>query len=76
MQVDLVLESPKGEIQHIGSKENLAVPSAGLIEGTFFVIIARKDLNGRKNEIDFSLFNKGKKIEETSSNFLGPTVSK
>jgi cytochrome c oxidase accessory protein FixG len=76
MQVDLLLESPKGEIQHIGSKENLAVPSAGLIEGTFFVIIARKDLHGRKNEIDFSLFNKGKKIEETSSNFLGPTVNK
>jgi cytochrome c oxidase accessory protein FixG len=73
MPVTLELESPLGKIQHIGQKHKLNVPAAGLIEGTFFVIIARKDLHGRKNEIRFSLHSQGKEIETSQTNFLGPT---
>ena len=72
MQLDLKLESPAGALRHIGSKDKFNIPSAGLAEGTFFVVIARKDLSGRKNEIKFSLSVNGEVLERTKTNFLGP----
>jgi cytochrome c oxidase accessory protein FixG len=72
MKLDLILESPAGVIKHVGSKEKFNIPSAGLAEGTFFVTIARKDLEGRKNEIKFKLNVDGETLENTKTNFLGP----
>jgi cytochrome c oxidase accessory protein FixG len=72
MKLDLILDSPAGVIKHVGSKDKFNIPSAGLAEGTFFVTIARKDLEGRKNEIKFKLNVDGETLEKTKTNFLGP----
>ena len=72
MPIVLTLKSPAGKIKHVGTLEKFNVPSAGLAEGSFFIVIARKELDGRKNEIEFSLSVNNEELETTKTNFLGP----
>jgi len=43
-----------------------------MAEGTFFVVMHRKDITGRKNKIKFNVISDGKVLESYTTNFLGP----
>jgi polyferredoxin len=61
------------QIKHIGAKENnFIIPRDGMAEGTFFVVIHRKDLEGRKNKLQFKVMSGDQELETYSSNFLAP----
>jgi hypothetical protein len=50
----------------------LNLEDSGISEGTFFVIIHRKDIQKRKTKITFSVMNGSQVLETYSTNFLGP----
>jgi polyferredoxin len=73
LPVDIVLENVPGLIKGIGnSTTRFTIKRDGLQEGTFFVVIPRDALSGRKNKIHFRVSSQGEKLENYSTNFLGP----
>jgi len=60
-----------GEIKLVSTSE-IIVPKRGLTEGTLFIEIDKKHLNGDKNKMMIDVYSNDKLIETTSVNFLGP----
>jgi cytochrome c oxidase accessory protein FixG len=73
LPVEIVLDNYPGVIKGIGnSTTNFTIKRDGMQEGTFFVVIPRDALGGRKNKIQFRVSSQGEKLENYSTNFLGP----
>jgi cytochrome c oxidase accessory protein FixG len=73
LPVDIALDNYPGVIKSIGnSTTSFTIKRDGIREGTFFVVIHRKDLDGRKNKIQFRVSSQGEKLENYKTNFLGP----
>jgi cytochrome c oxidase accessory protein FixG len=73
VDVSINMESQPGKIRFVGNGNLLHIEADGMQEGVFFVTMARKDLDGRKNDIDFQLKVENKTIEKIRTNFLGPS---
>ena len=70
--VSFKLQNYNGKIKLVSTQDNFEVPADGLAEGTMFVEINKKDLNGDKNKLVIEVYSHDKLIETTSVNFLGP----
>ncbi|MEX1190161.1 MAG: cytochrome c oxidase accessory protein CcoG [Bacteroidia bacterium] len=74
LPIKLVIDNFPAQIKNIGNRKSyFTIDRDGMEEGTFFVVIHRKDLQGRKNKIKFSVNSGDRVLERYSTNFLGPT---
>jgi cytochrome c oxidase accessory protein FixG len=62
-----------GRIQLIGGGVSIHLNPEGIQKGTFFMVIARKDLPKRKNEIVLEFCGNNQCYETTKTGFLGPS---
>ncbi|HQA75439.1 4Fe-4S dicluster domain-containing protein, partial [Flavobacterium sp.] len=69
--VTFKLVEPKGEIKLVGNPFT-KVPKQGITKGTFFVKIEEATLNGEKIDLKIEVYNKDKRIESTTTLFVGP----
>jgi len=68
--VEIKLISHEGEVSIVGGV--LSVPKQDLKEGTLFIEIDKKDLHSSKEELNIGIYSKGKLVETTTTNFMGP----
>ena len=61
-----------GKIEIIGEHHSIAVKEEGQGSGTFFVILPASIIHQRKLPIKIGLYNGNEKVDEISTNFLGP----
>ena len=74
LPIELKIENFPAQVKNIGNRKSaFSIGRDGMEEGTFFVVIHRKDLEGRKNKIKFSVSSGDRVLETYSTNFLGPT---
>lgn len=69
--VHFKLVSPKGEIKMVGNT-SIHVSKNSLSQGTFFIEIDEALLEKDRTKVEIEVYNGDEKIEETTSNFLGP----
>jgi len=69
--VSYKLISHKGIVKLVG-KPVLIVPDQGMVEGTLFIELNKKEVKSSKIKIKIGVFSKDKLIETTTTNFLGP----
>jgi cytochrome c oxidase accessory protein FixG len=69
--LEFKLLSHKGEINVVGISE-IKLNAQELSTGTLFVEIPKSELTKDREKIKVGIFSNGKKIETTSTNFLGP----
>ena len=72
--VSFKLRNYKGDIKLVSQQDDFEVPAEGLAEGTMFIEINKKDLNGERNKLIIDVYSQDKLIETTSVNFMGPTT--
>lgn len=70
--VGIQLEGIPGRIQVIGSTGTVNVKEEAIGSGSFFVILPKNAIKQPKSKILLALYDKGKKIDEVKTNFLGP----
>ena len=70
--VSFKLRKYKGDVKLVSIQEDFTVPAQGLAEGTMFIEIDKKDLEGDKNKLMIEVYSHEKLIETTTVNFLGP----
>ncbi|NQX81490.1 MAG: cytochrome c oxidase accessory protein CcoG [Flavobacteriaceae bacterium] len=69
--IRIELISHQGEIRLVGNTD-ISIGRQARTEGTFFVIIDKKDMKESKDKIKIGLFYNNELIETTTSNFIGP----
>jgi len=69
--VTFKLITPKGEVKLVGNT-TINVPKEGLAKGTLFIEIDQEFLTGDKTELEIGVYNRSKRIEITTTNFIGP----
>jgi cytochrome c oxidase accessory protein FixG len=72
--LQLKLEGTSGRIQIIGEHNSIAVKEEGQGAGTFFVVLPANVIHARKLPIRIGLYNGNERIDEISTNFLGPVA--
>lgn len=73
LPVLLQVDNMPATIKQVGNKPNsFNIERDGMAEGTFFVVIHRKDLEGRKNKLKFKVMSGDQVLETYSSTFLAP----
>jgi cytochrome c oxidase accessory protein FixG len=65
------VEEEGGAVEIIGDK-TIAVKKEEESSGTFFVVLPKEAVNGRKTKIKLGLYEGNRKIDEIQTNFLGP----
>jgi hypothetical protein len=70
--VSFKLRKYNGVIKLVSTQDYFTVPAKGLAEGTLFIEIDKKDLNGEKNKLTIDVYSHDELIETTTVNFLGP----
>jgi cytochrome c oxidase accessory protein FixG len=70
----LKLESISGNIEIIGERHSITVKEEGQGAGTFFVVLPASIIHERKLPIRIGLYNGHEKVDEISTNFLGPVA--
>jgi cytochrome c oxidase accessory protein FixG len=70
----LKLEGMSGKIEIIGERNSIAVKEEGQGAGTFFVVLPANIIHERKLPIKIGLYNGNERIDEISTNFLGPVA--
>ena len=70
--VSFKLRKYKGEIKLVSNSNTFTVPEQGLAEGTLFIEIDKKDLDGDKNKLMIEVYSGDELIETTTVNFLAP----
>lgn len=65
------IENYKGEVKLIGT-HTLTLKKEDISTFTFFVILDRKEIKKRSNELEIGVYQNGKKIQTVESKFLGP----
>ena len=73
--MDIRLENIGGTIEIIGDR-TVGLKKEDEGTGTFFVVIPRRLVSNRKTHIRIGLYEGNKKIDEISTNFLGPVPDK
>lgn len=73
MHLRLVVESMHGEIKMVGNKD-LNAKKEGIGEGTFFIVLDKKDIRQRKTKLQLSIYNGDKKVKTVKTTFLGPVA--
>ncbi|MDX2283135.1 MAG: cytochrome c oxidase accessory protein CcoG [Bacteroidia bacterium] len=68
--VTLKLVSPEGRIRMVG--KDLVVPSQDIAKGACFIEIPRAALDDRKTEVKIEIWSGDQRIDQVSTNFLGP----
>ena len=68
--LSIKLIEPKGSVQVIGG--SIKLPKMGLDEKTLFIKIHKKDLHSSKEHIKIGVYQNGKLIETTKTNFPAP----
>ena len=69
--VSYQLLSHKGTIKVV-SDRHFSIPEQGLSQGTLFIELHSAELEKDKITLKIGVFSKGKLIETTTTNFLGP----
>ncbi len=69
--VSYKLISQKGIIKVV-SNRNFSIPAQGLSQGTLFIELHSSELKKDKVDVKIGVYSKGKLIEITTTNFLGP----
>ncbi|MBI5916210.1 MAG: cytochrome c oxidase accessory protein CcoG [Bacteroidetes bacterium] len=69
--IEFRLRPGDGRIKLVGEHAT-NVPKQGLLKGVFFVEMPENQLDGRKTKIFIEVWSKGKKVDEATTNFLGP----
>ncbi len=69
--IEFKLLSHKGTIQLV-SQDKFTVEGQGLSEGTLFIEIDSRALNGDKDRVEIGIYSDGDLIETTTTAFLGP----
>jgi polyferredoxin len=72
--LQLKLEGVTGHIQIVGENNYIAVKEEGQGAGTFFVVLPANIIHVRKLPIHIGLYNGNEKVDEISTNFLGPVA--
>ncbi|WP_431209537.1 4Fe-4S dicluster domain-containing protein [Puia sp. P3] len=67
----LRLEGQTGAVQAVGG-ETIAIKREEESAGNFFIILPRREIVARKTRLRLGLYEGDKKIDEVSTNFLGP----
>lgn len=70
--LQLKLEGVSGSIQIIGEHHYIPVKEEDQGSGTFFVVLPANIIHQRKLPIHIGLYNGHEKIDELTTNFLGP----
>jgi cytochrome c oxidase accessory protein FixG len=65
------LIKPNGVIEMVGQEEILLLP-AGRASTSFFVVLDKKDITARKNEIEIDMYQNNVRTQSLSTNFLAP----
>jgi cytochrome c oxidase accessory protein FixG len=68
--VEIKLISHAGTVKMLGGDSQ--VPKGGLTEGTLFIEIDKKDLKYSKEKLKIGIYENGKLVETTTTNFPGP----
>ncbi|MBV8254721.1 MAG: cytochrome c oxidase accessory protein CcoG [Chitinophaga sp.] len=69
--LQLKLENKPGVIEMIG-KTDITVKAEGQGEGTFFIVLPRGAVNGRKSKVSIGLYQQNVKIATFNTTFSGP----
>ncbi|RAJ85425.1 cytochrome c oxidase accessory protein FixG [Chitinophaga dinghuensis] len=69
--LQLKLEDKPGLIEMIG-KTDITVKAEGQGEGTFFIVLPRTAVNGRKSKLSIGLYQQNVKIATINTTFSGP----
>ena len=72
LNLDIILDHPKGEIKFVGEKVSL-LKKDGTIDGVFFVILHAEDLTSIKTPVHIKVLSNGKVVSNIKTNFLGPS---
>ncbi|AFD06480.1 cytochrome c oxidase accessory protein CcoG [Solitalea canadensis] len=70
LPIVLKVENANAEVRVVG-KELLAI-SENTANGTFFIILPKKEINARKTELQIGVYSGEKKIETVKTSFMGP----
>ncbi len=71
LTVDLKLLNKDGRLEMVGL-QHLDLQPKQRIDGSFFVVLNKKELTGRNTPIEIGVFVNGKQAEVIKSQFLGP----
>ncbi|HLV13997.1 MAG TPA: cytochrome c oxidase accessory protein CcoG [Xanthomarina sp.] len=66
------LKKYKGEIKLVSNSDTFNVPEQGMAEGTLFIEINKKELEGDKNKLTIEVYSGDKLVETTTVRFLAP----
>jgi cytochrome c oxidase accessory protein FixG len=71
VQLSLKLEDAGGLVEIIGNP-HIQVKAEGQGEGTFFIVLPRKDIHKRKSSVTIGLYEGKKQVGSKKTTFLGP----
>lgn len=69
--IEFKLKNPNGKLKLVGEAANIA-PKQGMLKGVFFVEMPADQLEGHKTKIEIEVWSNGKKVDDATTNFLGP----
>jgi len=69
--IEFKIKNPGGKIKFVGDAGTVA-PKQGLLKGVFFVEMPTESLESHKTKIEIEVWSNGKKVDEATTNFLGP----
>lgn len=70
--VHFELRKYKGTVKLVATSNDFVIPKQDIAEGTLFIEVPKSELKSGKNKITVEVYSKGKLIETTTVNFLGP----
>ena len=70
-EIELVPDNFSGSIKLVG-ETRLKVPKDGIVSGSMFLYLDKKDMKGRKTPIRINVLENGKRISTITTSFLGP----
>jgi len=68
LPVNLKVENYNARIKIVG--KGIVVKSEGITEGTFFVILSKKDIHDRKSKLQIGVYSNNELIKVVKTNFL------
>lgn len=69
--IEFRLSNPNGKLKLVGDAAN-TVPKQGMLKGVFFVEMPDNQLKGHKTKIEIEVWSNGIKVDDATTNFLGP----
>lgn len=72
LPVTLKIENLNGSIELVGKP--LYTVKEGVMQGSFFVVLDKKDLTSRKTKIEIGIYSNGERIKKIKTSFLGPVT--